>query len=75
MDYGRRALAEAERLGASRFQVMALISIGETHQAMGDRDRAVEYFRRAETLAGEIGYVSGQESARQRQTAAGEKSR
>jgi hypothetical protein len=66
MEYNRRALAEAERLGATRFAVMALISVGETHQALGEPDPAARHFRRAEALARKIGYVSGVESAQER---------
>lgn len=63
--YGRRALAEAERLGATRFVVGALISIGRTHGAAGERAPALDHFRRAEALAEKIGYVSGVEQAQE----------
>lgn len=65
LDYGRRALAEAERLRASRFIVGALISIGQTHAAAGEREPALEHLRRADSLADEIGYVSGARRARE----------
>ncbi|HWB42879.1 MAG TPA: hypothetical protein VG500_16570 [Gemmatimonadales bacterium] len=45
---------------------MALISVGETHQALGEPDPAARHFRRAEALARKIGYVSGVESAQER---------
>jgi tetratricopeptide (TPR) repeat protein len=63
--FGRQALAEAERLGATRFVVGALISIGRTHGAAGEREAAVDNFRRARALAEKIGYVSGVEQARE----------
>ena len=65
LHYGRRALAEAERLGATRFVVGALLSIGRTHGAAGEREPALDHFRRAEALAEKIGYVSGVEQARE----------
>jgi tetratricopeptide (TPR) repeat protein len=63
--FGRQALAEAERLGATRFVVGALISIGRTHGAAGEREAAVDNFSRAGALAEKIGYVSGVEQARE----------
>jgi tetratricopeptide (TPR) repeat protein len=66
LDYARRALADSERLGASRFIVGALISIGQTHSEAGERDPAMEHLTRAESLADEIGYVSGVRQARER---------
>ena len=64
MSYGRRALDEATRLGATRFQVGALISLGQTHAAGGAREAALEHLRRADSLAARIGDVSGVERAR-----------
>ena len=69
LDYGRRALAEAERLRASRFIVGALISIGQTHAAAGELEPALEHLGRAESLADEIGYVSGVRRAREQSAA------
>jgi tetratricopeptide (TPR) repeat protein len=65
-DYGTRALAEAERLGASRFVVQALLALGEIEQATSRPDEARGHWQRAERLAGEIGYVSGVQNARER---------
>ena len=68
LEFNKRAFAEAEKINAKRFMVMALISIGETQQAVGDAQWAREHWRRAEKLAKEIGYVSGIEQARDRLT-------
>ena len=59
LEYGQRALVEAERLQAGRFVVGALISMGQTHIAAGRREPALEHLRRARSLAAEISYVSG----------------
>jgi tetratricopeptide (TPR) repeat protein len=64
-EYVERALAEAERIGASRFVVQALIALGEIEAATERVEQAGRHWRRAETLAGEIGYVSGVEQARE----------
>ena len=66
LEYNQRALEEAEKFGAPRFMVMALISIGETHAAQGEQARATEQWRRAERLAGQIGYTVGRDQARDR---------
>jgi len=67
LEYGRRALEDAERLAANRFAVGALISVGQTHAATGDRSAALEQLRRADSLAARIGYVSGATRARAEQ--------
>jgi tetratricopeptide (TPR) repeat protein len=66
LEYGRRALAEATRLGAPRFEVIALLSIGDTYAATAQPDSARAQFRRAELRASEIAYVSGVRQARER---------
>jgi tetratricopeptide (TPR) repeat protein len=62
--YGGRALKEARRLQATRFEVGALISLGQTRAAAGETEAALELLDRAEALATRIGYVSGVERAR-----------
>ncbi|HEX6104082.1 MAG TPA: tetratricopeptide repeat protein [Gemmatimonadales bacterium] len=64
-EYVARALAEAERLEASRFVVQALIALGRIDSAAARLEQARQQWRRAETLAGEIGYVSGARQARE----------
>jgi tetratricopeptide (TPR) repeat protein len=64
-DHAERALAEAERLGASRFVVQALIALGRIDAATSRPVEARGRWQRAEALAGEIGYVSGVEDARE----------
>jgi tetratricopeptide (TPR) repeat protein len=64
LQYGRRGLEEAERLNASRFVVGALISLGQTQGAAGDRAAALKLLERADSMAAGIGYVSGVERAR-----------
>jgi tetratricopeptide (TPR) repeat protein len=66
LEYGSRALAEAERLGSRRFVVMALLSLGETNLALSRRETAIEQLRRAAAIAAEIGYTSGLQDARER---------
>jgi tetratricopeptide (TPR) repeat protein len=64
-DHAERSLAEAERLGASRFVVQALITLGRIDLATSRPREARGRWQRAEVLAGEIGYVSGVEDARE----------
>jgi tetratricopeptide (TPR) repeat protein len=64
-EYAERALAEAERLEASRFVVQALITLGEVDAATSRPDAARRHWQRAETVAGGIGYVSGARQARE----------
>lgn len=68
LEYGTRAMVEAERLGATRFVVGALISLGQTHGAAGDGSRALDQLRRADSLAASIGFVSGVQRARAEQS-------
>jgi tetratricopeptide (TPR) repeat protein len=64
-DYVSRALAEAERMGASRFVAQALLALGRIDEATGRPEQAREHWGRAERLAGEIGYVSGRQEAKE----------
>ena len=64
--HAEQALAEAERLRASRFVVQALITLGSVEAAASRREAARRHWRRAEAVAGGIGYVSGAREARER---------
>lgn len=63
--YAERSLAEAERLETSRFVVQALIALGEIDAATSRPEEARNRWRRAEALAGKIGYLSGAREARE----------